>query len=1264
MALPTFIPLDEIDAPAQTAPAAVSDNIPTMRITPERPAPSPQFIPLDALEPAAPSRAPKIVQPASPQQVSRSFDDNMTQHDLMRHFEEASKETDIPVSILVAMGKQESGLRPDITGPTGGRGILQIQPSTAAKPGFGVEGVNPDTLFDAGNNIRFGARYLAALARDNERSDPSRLDRLFSDANGTGFSARYRDALSKNNGKTDWNNPEHVAAALMRYNGGGDPNYVANVGRHYGDAMAFPKEGPGRYYASLLPMSVDETTGEKKWGIEENGLVRSLARGFTSFSDRLNGGFTPDSIKGLTPDEIGAFTTFGGMPRAGTMTNATGEMGPVTKMVADRINARDTRLGSAPEQTQALEIANAARQEVKAGKQVSKRLEQDLNVEGKTPTEILEELKRGDELGKPLALVDVGGKNIHGLAGAAARAPGESKAIFNKFFEGRDEGAGARLTSDVARDLTQGPSARRTTQGLQQLQTQEAVPLYEKAFEGGSMAPLQRQLENTFADLGRQEKEIGTELTSARQQLNSALGRQSQAGNVYSTSGANEDVRAAQAAVTAAENKLNRVSETKAQATDIMRLAQDDAATGKPGAVWNPRIQQFLDDPIVKNGLKQGLEDQRLDALADYKRFDPTEYAITDKVDEAGNPIVAKVPNMRTLNAIKIGLDAIIQAERKDGRLTQHGLMVNRVKQAFVKELDNINPDYATARASWQGNAASQDAVKFGKNLNKYSPEEVKDFVSGLSESDKEFMRLGVADNVLERVLKTSLGGDEAKHVIKSEWSKGQLAPVFKTEADFKNFVDSVAAERLMFNVRQIVQGNSASAERAAEDLHNVVSTGAAAARGIAHTISGHIPGAIISAIQTIRYLGLRPKPELNAAIARLMVDNNIDIRPGPNGKLIVSGRTPLLDKEGKIIHRADQPRGFASGGHVNNMAKMTPLEEITFRKWALKNKIPPDSENGDSIRLFWKSTKGGKHTPNLVADDSARQGFAEGGSVNSKYVREGNHNYNTKLSADQERAFRNWVNTNKVPFDTDAGVTDYDMRGFWSALSSGDKRATSAIDPHDKQMHYPDYWKTPLHETFSRESQWATPDAPYWNDADELTDSSGNVLFSPTKQKYAEGGIVEADNPSTAEPQLDTDAQMQAVQDPQAGKDTMFIAKGSEYPQDIPVGTIIVRRPEGDLVTTSLEKAAEFLQTPQLTDQSMAALLGYPEAKSEVTDPVVVQGVEPSGGVSTEMLSSPDKTEEAVKAVLKQSPTAALGILSPDQAQQRRRVAMMEGMV
>lgn len=70
--------------------------------------------------------------------------------------------------------------------------------------------------------------------------------------------------------------------------------------------------------------------------------------------------------------------------------------------------------------------------------------------------------------------------------------------------------------------------------------------------------------------------------------------------------------------------------------------------------------------------------------------------------------------------------------------------------------------------------------------------------------------------------------------------------------------------------------------------------------------------------------------------------------------------------------------------------------------------------------------------------------------------------NYDTPLTPKEERAFRAWATRLNKLRDTE----DYDLRGAWkgNALAAGNG-------------HYPDTYKKPNHPTFSRDSQYSTPD-------------------------------------------------------------------------------------------------------------------------------------------------------------------------------------------
>ena len=179
--------------------------------------------------PQQPPQAQPQPQPQEPGQPTQIPDA------LLPHFQRASAETGVPIPVLAAVARQESGFRPNAVGDDGkSTGTMQVQARTARDPGFGVAPIDPAKLNDPGENIMFGARYLAGRA--------------------------------KAAGVTDWYDPAQRALALKAYNGGGDPNYVNHVerfipgtgGQPAGDAggdpsMPTPPIPPGTPQATGAP---------------------------------------------------------------------------------------------------------------------------------------------------------------------------------------------------------------------------------------------------------------------------------------------------------------------------------------------------------------------------------------------------------------------------------------------------------------------------------------------------------------------------------------------------------------------------------------------------------------------------------------------------------------------------------------------------------------------------------------------------------------------------------------------------------------------------------------------------------------------------------------------------------------------------------------------------------------------------------------------------------------------------------------------------
>lgn len=108
---------------------------------------------------------------------------------------------------------------------------------------------------------------------------------------------------------------------------------------------------------------------------------------------------------------------------------------------------------------------------------------------------------------------------------------------------------------------------------------------------------------------------------------------------------------------------------------------------------------------------------------------------------------------------------------------------------------------------------------------------------------------------------------------------------------------------------------------------------------------------------------------------------------------------------------------------------------------------------------------------------------------------------YDTKLPQMDEFKFRQWLQDNNVPFNPNAGTTDYDMRGFYQAATQQQPGISTQVNPNDGQVHYPDRFKTPIHQSFSNESQWAGTDAPQWVNDSQLAAPNGRVVFDERRR-------------------------------------------------------------------------------------------------------------------------------------------------------------------
>lgn len=274
---------------------------------------------------------------------------------------------------------------------------------------------------------------------------------------------------------------------------------------------------------------------------------------------------------------------------------------------------------------------------------------------------------------------------------------------------------------------------------------------------------------------------------------------------------------AADAALGPARNMAETVDALIARRTAESEPAYA-AALGRP-IEWSDRLQAFIDEPTIRKGLREGVEIHRLDSLARGERFDPFDLAISG-MDEAGDPILTGVPNMRTLNVAKKGLDNILEGYRDPvtGRLNldERGRAIAGVQRAFLSQLDAANPDYAAARAAWAGPTRVRNAMATGQDVFDRSvrPDQLRQQLAAMSPDEREAFQIGARDQLAEVMGTARRDATAARAMFETGWNREKLGLVLGDDERAVAFLETLGRETDFANRANNITGNSASARR------------------------------------------------------------------------------------------------------------------------------------------------------------------------------------------------------------------------------------------------------------------------------------------------------------------------------------------------------------------------------------------------------------------------------------------------------------------
>lgn len=332
--------------------------------------------------------------------------------------------------------------------------------------------------------------------------------------------------------------------------------------------------------------------------------------------------------------------------------------------------------------------------------------------------QIVNALTRADNLSVPMTLADAS-PELGSLAGSAVRFSPTTAGNARTVMAMRNQGQLDRLAEAVERDL--GPVTnipQRSEDLLQQART-AAGPLYDAAYAADGF---DRVYPNISPLLSR---------PSMRASL----------------------------------SRARRIAEEEGRDPNALGLVMNDAG------------QVFLHGPPeLEQGVVRAARENLDKTQAAYREIPPTNREARDRGAQAirdarerlssaeaglaaapqmGDEMVRQMPTWQTLDYVKRGIDDVLEGYRDKTtgklRLDEEGRAIDATRRAFLSNIDEVNPDYAAARATYAGPAQARDQLRMGQQAYTIRPNELGVNVADASDEQMGQMRLGFQSELMER---------------------------------------------------------------------------------------------------------------------------------------------------------------------------------------------------------------------------------------------------------------------------------------------------------------------------------------------------------------------------------------------------------------------------------------------------------------------------------------------------------------------------------
>lgn len=359
----------------------------------------------------------------------------------------------------------------------------------------------------------------------------------------------------------------------------------------------------------------------------------------------------------------------------------------------------------------------------------------------------------------------------------------------------------------------------------------------------------------------------------------------------------------------------------------------------KFGTVNDPRILKVLEDDTFKKAYDKARSIAEKEARAAELRGEDTSRFVLKpiyQVDSEGTATRVELPDVRTLDYIKRGIDAIIDEGFKGkGMSTAEANALKDLRKAFIGAIDEstIDPStgksaYAAARAKYAGDMEVLDALRLGREeymTPKTLPEQAKKIVAGMSDAERDALRTGAAQAILSKIQDAPQQINAAQRVIGAPATRKRLEALFDNPQEYEIFEAALKREAELFrNAQEIVRGSRTQPKaEAVKDLKS--GSGVIDVAGEAVDVAMGTPGSVVGRV--LKYLQARTTLDEKSAaeIAKMLKSGTPQEIDDTLARLERSSEKFIQDKE----RTAKRLQGIAgTTGRVLPESEKLPTEK------------------------------------------------------------------------------------------------------------------------------------------------------------------------------------------------------------------------------------------------------------------------------------------------------------------------------------------------